>query len=948
MLHEEQDTLTRTVIKLKELTTHGNKEVKEIIDRMNKNIQQDMNITIEYVIDTINELLQCDTLHSNEKYAVLDVFYQLLEEFLNKGIKPDLQRIPESLSKMKFLKNEKNVERAVIVYLKVIMLILQVVDTPDHRISIFKVFCTLFMSKSFITSTKCGYLIPSMFKEFLGKYPGFIHSLLDNQDKLIICPALLEVVLLSSQRITKVLSRLVVLDYINRNNNQMVLMMHGKGFYEPFYFQMYMERETCPVSEIFSIFCKESFLEYLLLDVGIRITSKCIINDVIEKVSEESTLPLIRLLKDPVSKRSECVYCDVSKDLEVRMSNKERVEVELEGFNKTGEVDKLIEVMRMIGYRENPILSTCMLLRSHMDTNLNMLGKCLGREGADEFLEIFCSSFDFSEYDLVTALRVFLLSFTLPGEGQKINRIISAFSKKYSEDRKQDSETVISIAMAIIYINTSIHNVNTVKKISLEEFTRIIMKTCKDVDVEYTETLYGQIKQRKLEVPKNNYLSSEQMEFSEQQCESDVHLHMNMSPNERYKYCSKCTLTVYKYMINKYNISKIIIQRGTPHEIKSYIKVCVRLGMSDTVVNTLQMVRDPYLLIKIIGDLKYLLSKLWPEFIDAIEKVCMHRDDSGNAPRFFRNIFTFGKEPKKDKKDIFPDLMIPEIMEEIKNISDNDVIKMAITLQKKLEDGKTKSLCKLAYITLMNTSERISTVSQLFETLISTGGIPVQDMIIICESAHFSSLMHVLAGFQYKPSKHITTAVISLLQYIISVLSNKSLSIVEMNSIKEWMRALITSDAFKLKNTEVISSIWSTVEEISLQLDKSGFDGFEIFIKMKESLTISTYKEIIINTEMYYKNINRVLLCLDIIHKNTEFKNIFISMISTVINKDTIGCISIIESCEHVIESIPDVQERIESIIFDKVNETDIQNTSYLKKLVDKMSIKSNEQIVDL
>ncbi|KAI5125405.1 hypothetical protein NEPAR04_0330 [Nematocida parisii] len=947
MLHEEEDTLTRTAIRLKELTHQGNKEVKEIIDRMNRNIQQDMNITIEYVLNTINELFQCDTLHSNEKYAVLDVFHQLLEEFLNKGIKPDLQRIPGSLGKMKFLKNEKNVERAVVVYLKVIMLMLQVVDTPDHRISIFKVFCTLFMSKSFITSTKCGYLIPGMFREFLGKYPGFIHSLLDNQDKLIMCPALLEVVLLSSQRITKVLSRLVVLDCIRRNTNQLVLMMHGKGFYEPFYFQTYMERETGPVSEIFPIFCKESFLEYLFLDVGTRITSKCTVGSVIEKVSEESTLPLIRLLKDP-GRKSECAYCGVSRDLEVHASNKQRVEVELEEFNKTGEVDGLVELMRVIGYRESPALSACRLLRSHTDTNLQMLGKCLGREGADAFLDVFCSSFDFSEYDLVTALRVFLLSFTLPGEGQKINRIISAFSKKYSEDQKQDSETVISIAMAVIYINTSIHNVNTVKKISLEEFTRIIMKTCKDVDVEYIETLYGQIKQRKLEVPKSNYVSSEQIEFSEQQCESDVHLHTVMAPSERYKYCSNCTLSVYNYMINTYSISKTVTHRGTPQEIKAYIKVCARLGMSDTVVSALRMVRDPYLLIKIIGDLKYLLCKLWPEFIDAIERLSLHRDDSGNAPRFFRNIFTFGKEPKKDKKDIFPDLMIPEIMEEIRNIPDNAVVEMAATLQKKLEDGKTKSLCKLSYITLTNTSERISTVSQLFETLISTGGIPVQEMVTVCESAHFSTLLHVLAGFQYKPSKHITTAVISLLQYIISVLSNKSLSIVEMNSVKEWMRALITSEAFKLKNTEVVSSIWSTVEEVSLQLDTAGFDGFEIFIKMKESLTVSAQNQIIINTVMYYKNINRVLLCLDIISKDTELKNTFISMISTVIHKDRYGCISIMESCEHVIESIPDVQERIESIIFNEVKEAGAQSTSYLKRLVDKMSIKSNEQIVDL
>ncbi|EHY65845.1 hypothetical protein NERG_01452 [Nematocida ausubeli] len=950
MLSEAEDTLTRTALRLRKVSEQGSKEAREIVEQLNRYILQEMEISLEHILCTINALFLCETLYSNEKYIVLDVFYDLVQDLQQKQEHIDLQEIPASLGKMKFLKNEKNVERAVVVYLKVMMLILEVAGTPEHRMTIFKVFCTLFMSKSFITSTKCGYLIPRLFRQFLARYPVFIESLLDNSDKLIICPALLEVALVSSQKMTKTLSGLILFDFIKRHTNQLVLMMHGKGFYEPFYFQMYMERETAPLTEIFSMFCKSFFLEYLFLDVCTRITSKNTLQIVLDKLWEEGAIHFIRMLKEPDT-TTECMYCKTSNRLGEIERVQRQLELDLEEFNKTGNAEDLVATMQKQGY-ENPAQAVCMFLRAHSETNLHMLGKCLGKENAEDFLEAFCSSFDFTEHDLLTALRIFLLSFTLPGEGQKINRIISAFSKKYSEDRKQDSETIISIAMAVIYINTSLHNVNTVKKIPLEEFSRIILKTCKDVDAEYIETLYTQIKQRKLEVPLSNYTSSEVAEFMVQQCDADASLHPIIPPGQRYKYCGNCTRAVYRHLIKEYKVTEVITSAGVPSEIKGYIKACTRIGAKDAVVDTMQMISDPYLLIKMLADSKELISPLWSVFISSIEKIALQRDDAAATPRFFRNIFTFGKEVKKDKKDQFPDLIVSEIMEEIQNITDSELLEMASVLQKKIQENNTKTLHRLAYTMIKNSTNRICIVGPLFEILISTGGISTQEMLMLCQAAPFSNLLQVLVGFQYKPSKHITTSVIALLQHIITVLSSKSLSIVEMNGVKNWMGSLIGSEAFKLRNTEVVVSIWNTVEEISLRLDAAGFDGFEIFIKMKDVLTTKSKEEIIRNTQAYYKNINRILLCLDILSASHDagLKDAFSQMISSVLVKDMPGCISVLESCEHVLESVPDVQERVESLVLEHTKETDMQNTKYLKKLIMKMNLKitPSKEVVDL
>ncbi|KAI5192994.1 hypothetical protein NEMIN01_2338 [Nematocida minor] len=956
MLYTAEDTITRATTRLRKVLDNGSKEAREIVEKLNSKILDNMEITLPALIETISLLFKCESLYSNEKYTVLDLFYDLISDLLRNKESIDLMDIPVSLGKMKFLKNEKNVERAVIVYLKVITLLLKVADTVDLRITIFKVFCTLFMSKSFISSTKCGYLIPPMFKEFLIEYPEFINNLLENQDKLIFCPPLLEIVLVSCQKMNSTLSRLIVLDSIKRNCNKMVIMLQGKGFYDPFYFQLYMERETNPMQEIFPIFCKKSFLEYMFLDVSTRLTSKSIGDIVIEKICEAGTIHFTRLLKEPdtqaASNAGSCAYCPISCNLDKIEETRKTVQAALDQFNISGDAGPLIELMDKLGYKDSYI-AAARILRVNTDTNLVLLGKYLGREEHARFLEAFCYSFDFSEYDILTALRVFLLSFNLPGEGQKIERIICAFCKKYSEDGKQDSDTVLSIAMSIIVLNTSIHNVNAIKKITVEEFTQIIMKECKDVDLEYLESLYAQVKQRKLQVPVSNSISLEVIEFLEQMAEADQKLHSVLPVGQRYSYCSSCTKAVYSYIIQKYKMSKSVMAHGTSSEIKTYIRSIVKIGISETIVkDAIEMISDPYLIVKLVDDYKDQIYSLWPAFIEALEKIYLQRDDTGTTPRFFRNIFAFGKEPKKDKKDLFPDSVIFSIIEKTKNISDNELLEISNILQTKMESSKTKALYKTAYILVKNNANRIAVVGSLLEMLMSTGGASGQDILAICETAPFSDILHLLSEFQYKPSKHVTSSVISVLQYIIVVLTNKSLSSREMHAIKEWTNVLIGSESFKLRNSEVVISIWETIEEISLRLDSLGYDSFEIFIKMKDILTKKSRSEILSNTSAYYKNINRMLLCLDILSfsNSPELTEIFSKMISGLLDKDTAGCLSILESCEHVLETIPEIQEKVEEIVYEKTQGIKQPDIKYLKKLIMKMNLKMTpkKEIVDL
>ncbi|CAF3880776.1 unnamed protein product [Rotaria sp. Silwood2] len=78
-----------------------------------------------------------------------------------------------------------------------------------------------------------------------------------------------------------------------------------------------------------------------------------------------------------------------------------------------------------------------------------------------EVLKQFAHMFDFFSTDIVEALRRYLFTFLLPGEAQKIDRIMEAFAQRYYEcnpDLYANAEVCFILSFAIIMLNTSLHN----------------------------------------------------------------------------------------------------------------------------------------------------------------------------------------------------------------------------------------------------------------------------------------------------------------------------------------------------------------------------------------------------------------------------------------------------------------------------------------------------------
>ncbi|TRY78949.1 hypothetical protein DNTS_018827 [Danionella cerebrum] len=107
--------------------------------------------------------------------------------------------------------------------------------------------------------------------------------------------------------------------------------------------------------------------------------------------------------------------------------------------------------------------------------NKTVIGDYLGER--DEFnirvLQAFVELHEFADLNLVQALRQFLWSFRLPGEAQKIDRMMEAFAARYCQCNPgvfQSTDTCYVLSFSVIMLNTSLHNPNVRDKPTVERF----------------------------------------------------------------------------------------------------------------------------------------------------------------------------------------------------------------------------------------------------------------------------------------------------------------------------------------------------------------------------------------------------------------------------------------------------------------------------------------------
>nr|XP_023691400.1 cytohesin-3-like isoform X3 [Paramormyrops kingsleyae] len=143
--------------------------------------------------------------------------------------------------------------------------------------------------------------------------------------------------------------------------------------------------------------------------------------------------------------------------------------------------------------------------------NKTVIGEYLGER--DDFnikvLQAFVELHEFADLNLVQALRQFLWSFRLPGEAQKIDRMMEAFASRYCQCNLgvfQSTDTCYVLSFAIIMLNTSLHNPNVRDKPPLERFISMNrgINDGGDLPEELLRNLYESIKNEPFKIPEDD------------------------------------------------------------------------------------------------------------------------------------------------------------------------------------------------------------------------------------------------------------------------------------------------------------------------------------------------------------------------------------------------------------------------------------------------------------
>ncbi|CAL8331888.1 unnamed protein product [Lota lota] len=143
--------------------------------------------------------------------------------------------------------------------------------------------------------------------------------------------------------------------------------------------------------------------------------------------------------------------------------------------------------------------------------NKTAIGEFLGeREELHlQTLKAFVELHQFSNLNLVQALRQFLWSFRLPGEAQKIDRMMEAFAMRYCDCNTpvfQSTDTCYILSFAIIMLNTSLHNPNVKDKTTLERFISMNrgINNGGDLPVPLLTKLYDSIHNEPFKIPEDD------------------------------------------------------------------------------------------------------------------------------------------------------------------------------------------------------------------------------------------------------------------------------------------------------------------------------------------------------------------------------------------------------------------------------------------------------------
>jgi len=152
------------------------------------------------------------------------------------------------------------------------------------------------------------------------------------------------------------------------------------------------------------------------------------------------------------------------------------------------------------GLVENTPEALATFLRSTPGLDKQAIGTVLGdeKQANIKILHAFVDTLDFSGLTFTTALRRFLQTFRLPGEAQKIDRIVEKYSDRFCDNNPDvfaNADAAYTLAFSVIMLNTDLHSPQIKVKMTKPQFIKNNrgINNGGDLDPAYLEEIYDDI-----------------------------------------------------------------------------------------------------------------------------------------------------------------------------------------------------------------------------------------------------------------------------------------------------------------------------------------------------------------------------------------------------------------------------------------------------------------------
>lgn len=191
---------------------------------------------------------------------------------------------------------------------------------------------------------------------------------------------------------------------------------------------------------------------------------------------------------------------DLPGELEERKQRKEVMETGIDLFNRKPK--KGISFLQERGLLGTSIKDIARWLHDEERLSKTIVGDYLG-ENDDHCISVMCAYIDamnFPDMDIVAALRHFLEGFRLPGEAQKIDRLMEKFASRFCDCNPNQTlfpsaDTVYVLAFSVIMLTTDLHSPQIKHKMTKEQYIKLNrgISDSKDLPEEFLSQIYDEI-----------------------------------------------------------------------------------------------------------------------------------------------------------------------------------------------------------------------------------------------------------------------------------------------------------------------------------------------------------------------------------------------------------------------------------------------------------------------